>query len=264
MPEWLIALITLTALEIVLGIDNIIFLTIVAGKLPKEEQPRARKLGLGIALGTRLLLLLFIQLLMQLTEPLFTLPELPFFSDTEAREISLKDLILLVGGMFLIGKSTYEIHEKLEGEDPHMPTAAERGAAPSFQSVLVQIVLIDLIFSLDSVITAVGMARDLWVMMVAMVIAVVVMLLLAKRVSDFVHRHPTFQMLALSFLILIGVMLMAEGLGQEMNKNYIYFAMAFSVVVELLNMQLRRRAARPVALKRTRIPETEEAGVAST
>jgi predicted tellurium resistance membrane protein TerC len=255
--DWVAPLLTLTAMEIVLGIDNIIFLAIIAGRLPPEQQPKARRLGLLLALGTRLLLLFTLTWLMGLKEALFTLPEMPFFETTEAREVSLKDLILFVGGLFLIYKSTHEIHAKLEGEEDELTAAgpAAPKAGPSFVSVLIQIALIDIIFSLDSVITAVGMARpdQLWVMVVAMICAVGVMLFAAGAISDFVNRHPTLKMLALSFLILIGVVLMADGLGQHLNKGYIYFAMAFSVVVEMLNLRLRK-SRKPVELHGKRMP----------
>jgi predicted tellurium resistance membrane protein TerC len=253
--DWVAPLLTLTAMEIVLGIDNIIFLAILAGRLPPDQQPRARRLGLLMALATRLLLLFTLTWLMGLTRPLFTLPELPFFETEEARGVSLKDLILITGGLFLIAKSTHEIHAKLEGEDDGELKAAESAApaGPSFTSVLIQIAIIDIIFSLDSVITAVGMARDLWVMVVAMIIAVGVMLVAAGAISDFVNRHPTLKMLALSFLILIGVVLMADGFGQHINKGYIYFAMAFSVVVEMLNLKLRK-GRKPVELHGKKLP----------
>lgn len=287
MTEWLIPLITLTALEIVLGIDNIIFLAILAGRLPKEQQPRARNLGLLLALVMRLGLLGCITLLMAATEPLFFLPEW-VFGDTEARGISFKDLILLGGGTFLIGKATYEIHEKLEGpeEKPLLGTAAQNS---KFWMVILQILAIDLVFSLDSVITAVGMVKTnapvatqkeepkpeekaadkgshgdhgvghlhpttgLWVIVVAMIITCAVMLFAAGPISDFVGRHPTLKILALSFLILIGVLLVAEGFNQHLNKGYIYFAMAFSFVVELLNMRLRQ--VHPVTLNEPHMPK---------
>jgi predicted tellurium resistance membrane protein TerC len=235
----LFGLLTLTAMEIVLGIDNVIFLAIIAGKLPPEKQPRARKLGLAAALGTRLLLLATLSFLIGLTKPIFTLPDLPLLHDLDAREISVRDLILLIGGLFLIGKSVTEIHAKLEAADEEQTGKPPKAA--SFGMVLIQIALIDIIFSLDSVITAVGMVEELWVMVVAMVLAMLVMMAFAGTISDFVARHPTLKMLALSFLILIGVMLTAESLGQHMDKGYIYFAMAFAVVVEILNIRLRRK-----------------------
>lgn len=234
----LIPLVTLSAMEIVLGIDNIIFLAIVAARLPKEQQPRARRLGLVAALLTRLGLLATLSFILGLTAPLWTLPDLPLMHELEARQISWRDVILLVGGLFLIGKSTYEIHAKVEHGD-EFTEAVRPGRAGRFGMVLVEIAVIDIIFSLDSVITAVGMAEELWVMVAAMVIAVLTMMLFAERIAGFVARHPTIKVLALAFLILIGVLLVAEGLGQHLNKGYIYFAMAFSLVVEMVNIRLR-------------------------
>ena len=234
--ENLIAFLTLTALEIVLGIDNIIFISILTGKLRPEEQPKARTLGLGLAMLIRIGLLFSISWVMGLTEPLF---------EAFHHEISLRDLILLGGGLFLIAKSTHEIHEKLEGAEEKSGAA---GKAP-FSGVILQILLLDIIFSLDSVITAVGMATKIEIMVGAVVIAVAFMMFFAASVSDFVHRHPTVKILALSFLILIGVTLMAEGFHQHISKGYIYFAMAFSVFVEMLNLKLRARAAKPIELR---------------
>jgi predicted tellurium resistance membrane protein TerC len=233
-PETWIALVTLTVLEIVLGIDNIVFISILAGKLPAARQRRARTLGLALAMLTRILLLLSLTWIMRLTAPLFAVLGHP---------LSGRDLILLLGGLFLLWKSTHEIHEKLEGE------AGRRNVAGrvTFVAVLTQIALLDIVFSLDSVITAVGMARQLGVMVAAIVIAVGVMLLAAEAVSDFVERHPTVKMLALSFLLLIGVTLIADGLGQHIPKGYVYFAMGFSVFVEMLNLRAKR-VARPVRL----------------
>lgn len=234
----LIGLLTLTVMEIVLGIDNVIFLAIVAGKLPQHQQKLARRIGLGAALGTRLLLLCTLSFLMSLTFPLFTLPDLPFLHDPEARGVSWRDLILLVGGLFLVGKSVKEIHEKIEeARDGHKETAGKKVAG--FVAAIVQIAIIDIIFSLDSVITAVGMVDDLWVMIVAVIVAVVIMLIFSEPIAAFVDKNPTIKLLALSFLILIGVLLLAEGLGQHVDKGYIYFAMGFAVVIELLNMRLR-------------------------
>ncbi len=236
-PQIWVSLLTLTALEIVLGIDNVIFISILAGKLPKDQQDKARKLGLMLALVTRLLLLCSISWVMSLTKVLFTLPVMEV-------GITGKSLILFFGGLFLIGKSVMEIHEKLEGEDGHV-TRGGKGA--SFQSTIIQILLLDIVFSLDSVITAVGMANQLWVMITAVIIALGVMLAFAGTISDFVNRHPTLKMLALSFLILIGVMLVGESLGQHIPKGYIYFSMAFAFGVEMLNLRLRAKA-KPVEL----------------
>lgn len=234
-------LVTLAAMEIVLGIDNVIFLAIVAGKLPPEQQPKARRIGLFAALGTRILLLFSLSFLLGLTKPVFTIPDLPAFHDLEAREVSLRDIVLLAGGLFLIWKSVKEMHEKLEAaKAAHHPESGPKKVT-SFASVLVQIAILDIVFSLDSVITAVGMVDELWVMIVAMIIAMLVMLVFAGSISNFVARHPTIKVLALSFLILIGVMLVAESLGQHMNKGYIYFAMAFGVGVEMLNLRLRKK-----------------------
>lgn len=238
-PQLWISLLTLTLLEVVLGIDNVIFISILAGKLPVEQQAKARQIGLTLALITRVLLLLSITWLMGLTKPLFTLPVLD-------HGLSGRDLILLLGGLFLIGKSVVEVHDKLEGSDGH--TAGGRRAA-SFAATIVQILLLDIVFSLDSVITAVGMASNVGVMIAAVVIALGVMLAFAGAISDFVNRHPTLKMLALSFLILIGVTLVGESLGQHIPKGYIYFSMAFAFGVEMLNLKLRAKsAAKPVEL----------------
>jgi predicted tellurium resistance membrane protein TerC len=240
-PQVWISLLTLTALEIVLGIDNVIFISILASKLPAEEQGKARKLGLMLALVTRILLLMSLTWIMGLTKPLFTLPLLN-------EEISGRDLVLLLGGLFLIWKSVREVHEKLEAEDGHVTKNLKR---VSFASVIVQILLLDIVFSLDSVITAVGMASQLWVMVTAVIVSIGVMLAAAEPISDFVNRHPTLKMLALSFLILIGVMLVAEGLDQHIPKGYIYFSMAFAFGVEMLNLRMRARQAaklKPVEL----------------
>lgn len=243
--EAIIGLITLAVLEIVLGIDNIIFISILAGKLPQDQQGRARTIGLALAMITRILLLLSISWIIRLEDPLFRLP-LPFLGE-EGQAISGRDLILFGGGLFLVGKATYEIHEKLEAEPGH----SEVRIPPSFTAVIVQILLLDIVFSLDSVITAVGMVDQIWVMIAAVIIAVGVMLFSAGAISEFVNRHPTVKMLALAFLILIGVNLMAEGAGQHIPKGYIYFAMAFSVFVELLNMRLRAKTTgqHPVELR---------------
>ena len=233
-PDIWIALLTLTSLEIVLGVDNIVFISILAGKLRREDRERARKLGLSLAMFIRIGLLLSITWVMGLTAPFFT---------ALGKEISGRDLILIIGGLFLIAKSTHEIHEKLEGEEG----GASAKVAASFAAVIVQILLLDIVFSLDSVITAIGMARQLWVMVTAVVLAVVVMLVAAGSISAFVNRHPTVKMLALSFLLLIGFSLVADGLGQHISKGYIYFAMGFSVFVEMLNLRMRRGV--PVELR---------------
>jgi predicted tellurium resistance membrane protein TerC len=235
-PQVWISLITLTALEIVLGIDNIIFISILAGKLPEHQQAKARQTGLMLALITRIALLCSLAWMVKLTAPLFTVVGFA---------LSGRDLILLGGGLFLIVKSTMEIHEKLEGEAEHAQVGK---VMPKFGAIIVQILLLDIVFSLDSVITAVGMANRLGVMIAAVVVALLVMLKYAGAVSDFVHKHPTLKMLALSFLLLIGVTLVAEGTHQHVNKGYIYFAMAFSFAVELLNLKLRK-PAKPVELR---------------
>ncbi len=252
-PSIWIGLLTLTALEIVLGIDNIIFISILASKLPAEQQNRARQLGLALALITRILLLLSLSWLVGLTA---TLVELPLgFLDEEMRAISGRDLVLIVGGLFLIWKATHEIHQRLEGDEQH----GGGGAAVSFTAVLVQIVLLDIVFSLDSVITAVGMVDELGVMIAAVVIAVVIMLFSAKAISDFVNNHPTVKMLALAFLLLVGVNLLGEGFGQHIPKGYTYAAMAFSVFVELLNLRARRKKSAPVQLRHPALDAAERA-----
>ncbi|HEY5864483.1 MAG TPA: TerC family protein [Candidatus Tectomicrobia bacterium] len=242
-PQVWVAFLTLTALELVLGIDNVVFISILAGKLPHKQQQRARTLGLGLAMLMRIALLFFISWIIRLTAPLFTVL---------GQEISGRDLILLVGGLFLLGKSTHEIHTKLEGEEGH----ASASVKPSFTSVIIQILLLDAVFSLDSVITAVGMADRLGVMIAAVVVAVVFMMVFAGPISRFVERHPTVKMLALSFLLLIGVTLIAEGLGRHIPKGYIYFAMAFSVFVEMLNLKLRRPRTTPVKLHEPYVRDT--------
>lgn len=263
--ENLIALATLTGLEIVLGIDNVIFLAILVAKLPKEQRPKARFIGLSLAMIARILLLLSITWVMSLTNPLFTVL---------GQEISGKDLILILGGLFLIAKSTHEIHHKLEsaGVEEHQTAGGGKG---SWTSILIQIVLIDIVFSLDSVITAVGMVNPaagaaaagslalnadgqakLAVMIIAVVLSIIVMIMFAGKIGDFVEKHPTIKILALSFLILIGVMLMVEGFDGHVNKGYIYFAMAFSLVVEVINMNLRKRTKAKVGgITGTPMPE---------
>ena len=250
-PEAWIALLSLTVLEIVLGIDNIIFISILSARLPKEQQARARTLGLGLAMGMRILLLLSISWIANLTTPLFEVLGLEFAG---------RDLVFLAGGLFLIWKATQEIHERLEGpghDEDEVPKTV------TFSSVITQIVLLDIVFSLDSVITAVGMANDLPVMIIAVVIAVAIMMFAAGPVSAFVERHPTVKMLALAFLILIGVSLLAEALGQHIPKGYIYFAMAFSIGVEFLNQRaaaVQKRERRPVELKTPRPPTGRTSG----
>jgi predicted tellurium resistance membrane protein TerC len=242
-----VALLTLTVLEIVLGVDNIVFIAILAGRLPPEQRQRARVVGLGLALLMRIALLFTISWVIGLTAPLFSV---------FGHEVSGRDLILVGGGLFLIAKATFEIHEMLEGEEAHMPGAA----VASFGSVVAQIVVLDAVFSLDSVITAVGMVDELWIMVAAVVIAIVIMMFSAGAIGDFVHRHPTVKMLALSFLVLIGTALVAEGGGLHLPKGYVYFAMGFSVLVELLNQRVRARRA-PVELRPTYVKETPAEGV---
>ena len=226
--ENIIALLTLTMLEIVLGIDNIVFIVILTGKLDPKKQVKARRLGLFAAMFTRILLLLTITWIMRLNQPLF---------QVLGHYFSGRDLILLAGGLFLIGKSTYEIHDNLEGAAKlHTP----KHTAASFRTAIIQIMIIDVVFSLDSVITAVGMARHVGIMILAIVAAVATMFLFMNAISDFIERHPTFKMLALSFLLLVGVVLVVEGLGKDISKGYIYFAMAFSLTVEILNMRVRK------------------------
>ena len=245
-PEAWIALATLTALEIVLGVDNIISISILVGRLPPGERQRARVIGLGLAMFSRIALLLSLAWMMRLTDPLFSL---------FGHEVSGRDVILLGGGMFLLAKAVMEIHNALEGADEHQP---DRAGQAGFLGVLVQIAIIDIVFSLDSVITAVGMADHVAVMVLAIVIAVGVMMFAAKPIGDFVDDHPTVKMLALSFLILVGVALIGEGFAMHIPKGYIYFAMAFSVAVEMLNLKLRRRA--PVRLhKELAAPRSAEA-----
>lgn len=239
----LVALLTLTALEIVLGIDNVIFIAILTGKLPENQRALGRRLGIGLAVGTRILLLLFISWIMQLTTPIFNL---------FGNGISGRDLILLSGGLFLIAKSTYEIHDKMETID-HKQHDIEAIKKVSMSGVIFQVVLVDIVFSLDSVITAVGIANEIWVMIIAIIIAAGVMLAASGAISRFVEEHPTMKVLALSFLILIGVMLVIEGWSTELAhdlhlRNYIYFAMFFSFLVELLNMRLRSQPKEPIKL----------------
>jgi predicted tellurium resistance membrane protein TerC len=250
-PETWVALATLTTLEIVLGIDNVIFISILVQRLPADVRDRARIVGLGLAMGMRILLLLTISWIIGLTEPLFELV---------GREISVRDLILIGGGLFLLWKATTEIHESLEGEAAHAPTGA--GAA-TLRGVLVQIVLLDIVFSLDSVLTAVGMVDEVPIMVAAVVIAVGVMLFASGPLAKFVHAHPTVKMLALAFLLLIGVTLIADGLGFHIPKEYIYAAMAFSVFVEALNLRARRRRE-PLELRPTFVKDEADQASAGT
>ena len=238
----IISLLTLVMLEIVLGIDNIVFISILTGKLPASMQEKARIIGLSLALITRILLLLSLTLLMKLTYPLFTV---------FGNEISGKDLIVISGGIFLLTKSTHEIHDKLEGEEGE----ANFRIKSSFAGVMIQILLLDIVFSLDSVITAIGMANQIWVMVTAVVVAVIFMLFLSGKISAFVNNHPTVKMLALSFLLLIGITLIAEGFDQHIPKGYIYFSMAFSLFVEMLNLRAKGRKAAPVKLRNQLIGE---------
>jgi predicted tellurium resistance membrane protein TerC len=234
-PETWVAFVTLVVLELVLGVDNVIFVSILSDRLPEDQQARGRQVGLGLAVISRILLLFSLSWIIGLTEPLFTV--LGF-------EISGRDIILVLGGLFLLGKATSEIHDKLEGTEGH----AAAPAVSSFAAVITQIVILDVVFSLDSVITAVGMVNQLPVMVAAVIVAAAGMILLCGPISDFVDRHPTVKMLALSFLLLIGFTLIVEGLHQHIPKGYIYFAMAFSVFVEMLNLRLRRDEAKPVKL----------------
>jgi predicted tellurium resistance membrane protein TerC len=235
-PASWIALATLIALELVLGVDNIIFISILAGKLPKEDQPRARTTGIMLAVITRVMLLLSLSWIISLEEPLFHV--LGF-------GISGHDLILVVGGLFLLGKSTFEIHEKLEGQEGH----SSAKVSPNFASVIVQIMLLDIVFSLDSVITAVGMVNEIFIMIIAVIVAAVIMIFLSGPIGNFVERHPTVKMLALSFLLMIGFTLVVEGLHQHIPKGYIYFAMGFSIFVEMINLRVRADHVKPVNLR---------------
>ena len=240
-PNIWLALLTLSAIEIVLGVDNIVFIAILAGKLPEHQQAKGRTIGLVLAMVTRILLLFSISLIMKLTQPLFVV-----FSF----EISGRDLILIAGGLFLLVKSTHEIHNNLEGEIEHHQQNNIKKA--TFAGVVTQIMILDIVFSIDSVVTAIGLAKQLSVMVAAIIIAVIAMILLAGRISSFVDNHPTIKMLALSFLLLIGIALIGEGLDLHIPKGYIYFAMAFSVFVEILNMKIRKHRVKPIKLRNPR------------
>ena len=242
-PQVWIAFVTLTALELVLGIDNIVFISILAGKLREDQQKKARTVGLALAMLMRIGLLFSLSWIIGLTKPLFTVL---------GQEISGRDLVLISGGLFLLAKSTHEIHQKLEGDEG----SASVRVKPSFTSVIVQILLLDIVFSLDSVITAVGMVDEIWIMIAAVVVAVAFMMVFSGPISNFVDRHPTVKMLALSFLLLIGVTLLAEGFNQHISKGYIYFAMAFSVFVEMLNLRLRKPSPNPVKLHERFVRDT--------
>jgi predicted tellurium resistance membrane protein TerC len=240
-PNAWVALATLTALEIVLGVDNIIFISILVGRLPPDKRDIARRLGLSLAMGSRILLLLSLAWIMRLTEPLFSVL---------GTEVTGRDLILIGGGLFLLWKSVHEIHNSLEGEQDTGDDGAAKAAGASFAGVLVQIAIIDIVFSLDSVITAVGLADDVMVMVIAIVVAVGVMMFAAKPIGDFVDAHPTIKILALAFLVLVGVTLIAEGFGTHVPKGYIYFAMAFSFAVEMINIRMRKRIQAPIQLRK--------------
>ncbi|MFC1742464.1 TerC family protein [Candidatus Riflebacteria bacterium] len=238
-PQAWIALLTLTALEIVLGVDNIIFISILCGKLPEEQREKGRIIGLGLAMFTRILLLFSIKWVMTLVQPLFTVL---------THKVSGRDIILFVGGLFLLGKSTHEIHDSLEGQ--HEDTSSQVMFS-SFTSVIIQIAILDIVFSLDSVITAVGLVEQISVMVAAIVISVIIMMWSAKAIGDFVDSHPTIKILALSFLILVGVTLIAESFHAHISKGYIYFAMAFSVAVEMINLKVIERTMEPIRLRKT-------------
>ena len=254
-PQIWISLLTLTVLEIVLGIDNLVFISILAGKLPPQDQPKARQVGLGLAVITRVLMLLSLSWILRLESPILPLAIQNMETLPEAvRLLSGRDLILLGGGLFLLYKATKEIHERLEGETGH----ASAKVAATFGSVIIQILILDMVFSIDSVITAVGLATEIGVMIAAVIIAVVIMLLAAGAISDFVNRHPTVKMLALSFLLLIGVNLIAEGFGVHIPKGYVYFAMAFSVLVEILNLRASNKKTKPVQLHEPYVADTQD------
>ena len=262
-PEIWASLITLTLLEIVLGIDNIIFISIMAAKLPLEKQRKARQVGLGLAMITRVLLLLSLTWIMTLTAPIIDIGALLNISDLEWREklnLSGRDLILIAGGLFLIYKSTAEMHDKLEGEEHELKS----NKAVTFSGVILQILILDVVFSLDSVITAVGMAKHIEVMIAAVIISVIVMMFSAKSISDFVNKHPTVKMLALAFLLIIGLSLLAEGFEQHIPKGYIYFAMAFSIFVEMLNLRAKAKNVKSVQLHNVPLEEDKAKVISET
>ncbi|AKD02564.1 TerC family protein [Pontibacter korlensis] len=250
-PDTWISLLTLTFMEVVLGIDNIVFISIIVGRLPKEQQAKGRNIGLSLALIFRVILLLFISWIVGAGAPIFSI-NLPFTQDDFP--VSWRDIILFAGGLFLLAKSVTEIHNKLEGEEEGHGTAKVQA---TLSKVLIQIILIDIVFSFDSILTAVGLAQEVIIMIIAVILAMGIMLIFAKYVSDFVNKHPTVKMLALSFLILIGFMLVVEALHQHIPKGYIYFAMFFSLMVEMLNMQLRKRSE-PVHLRQSEIRDPEK------
>ncbi|WP_266203277.1 TerC family protein [Pontibacter kalidii] len=253
-PDTWISLLTLTFMEVVLGIDNIVFISIIVSRLPKEQQAKGRNIGLTLALVFRVILLLFISWIVSASDPIFSI-NLPFTEEDFA--VSWRDIILFAGGLFLLAKSVTEIHNKLEGEEE---THAEGKAYATLGQVLIQIILIDIVFSFDSILTAVGLAQEVIIMIIAVILAMIIMLIFAKYVSDFVNKHPTVKMLALAFLLLIGFMLVVEALHQHIPKGYIYFAMFFSLLVEMLNMRLRKKTT-PVHLRQSEIVDTEEQGV---
>jgi predicted tellurium resistance membrane protein TerC len=234
-PAFWASLLTLTAMEVVLGIDNIIFVSIIAGRLPVSQQKRARFIGLSLALIIRILLLCMLSWLAGLTQALFVLADHP---------ISIRDMIMMAGGLFLLGKSTLEIHHKLEGEDPD---SNKKIKSPGFNQIIIQILLLDLVFSIDSIITAIGLVQEVGIMITAVIISMIIMMIFASKISNFIEKHPTLKMLALSFLLMVGLLLIAEGLGMHVPKGYVYFAMAFSFGVEMLNLRLRKKT-HPVKL----------------
>ncbi|MBC5992762.1 TerC family protein [Pontibacter cellulosilyticus] len=250
-PDTWISLLTLTFMEVVLGIDNIVFISIIVSRLPKEQQAKGRNIGLMLALVFRVILLMFIAWIVSASKPIFSI-DLPFSNDEFA--VSWRDIILFAGGLFLLAKSVTEIHNKLEGEEE---SHGEAKVYASLNRVLIQIILIDIVFSFDSILTAVGLAQEIIVMIVAVILAMIIMLIFAKYVSDFVNKHPTVKMLALAFLLLIGFMLVVEALHQHIPKGYIYFAMFFSLLVEMLNMRLRKKTT-PVHLRQNEVINAEE------